>query len=165
LKIDKLIDKLGKRLNLLTGNTPTSKWDDDSKVDGLLLNSNWSMINATIKEHPDDSWFVPDEQRWNAWTCLVMFTIGNIELRDFELERKFADMRYARVDEYDNKCDDAIERKDWITYEKLKQQVPAIGMFWCNWSAEELAYYEDAERFPILKDGQYKPNWRIMQGT
>jgi hypothetical protein len=48
--------------------------------------NNWDMINQTIKEHPDNSWYVPKEERCNAWTCDVMFTPGNIELRDFELK-------------------------------------------------------------------------------
>jgi hypothetical protein len=50
-----------------------------------------------------------------------------------------------------------------VTYEKLKQQVYPLGMYWSNWSAEELEYFENAERFPILKDENYTPNWRIQQ--
>jgi hypothetical protein len=101
--------------------------------------------------------------RYNAWSCLVVDNLGNIELRDFQLERKFQDMRCARVEEYDKKCEDAIERKEFVTYEKLKQQDYPFGMYWSNWSAEELEYYENAERFPILKDVDYTPNWKVQQ--
>jgi hypothetical protein len=159
LKIDKTIAALSKRVeNLLSGSSPVSEWDN-----GPNGPSNWDIINNAIKEHPDDSWYIPKENIYNAWTCLVNFTLGNIELRDFALERKFADIRYARVDEYDKKCDDAIERKDWVTYEKLKQQVPPIGMFWCNWTPEEIEYYGNEERFPNLKDEGYEPNWVVRQ--
>jgi hypothetical protein len=68
-------------------------------------------------------------------------------------------MRHKRVEAHDKQCDDAIERKDYVTYDKLKQQVPPIGMFWCNWTKEELNYYENVERFPKLKEEGYKPNW------
>ena len=159
-----MVSALAKRVNnLLAGSSAVSGWDNNDPNSGPN-NSNWSIINETIKENEGNDWYIPDEQKYNAWTCLVMFTIGNIELRDFELERKFADMRYARVDEYDKKCDDAIERKDWIAYEKLKQQVPPIGMFWCNWSNEEIEYYENVERFPILKKegNNYTPNWKLL---
>lgn len=163
MKIDKTLAALSKRVeNLLTGSSPSmSKWDGNNDG-GRIGPSNWDMINRVIKENQGNDWFIPNEQRHNAWTCLVNFTLGNIELRDFELERKFADMRYARVEEYDKKCDDAIERKDFVTYDKLRQQVYPLGMFWSNWTAEEIAYYEDVERFPNLKEGNnYKPNWNL----
>ena len=158
LRIDKTIVALSKRVdNLLGGSSPVSKWDNDPSNNNGDPLSNWDMINAIIKEHPDDSWYVPNEQKYNAWTCLVNFTLGNIELRDFALERKFADMRYARVDEYDKKWDEALERND---KEYLaKHSTPAMtDTFYSNWTQEEIDYYENEDRFPNLKDG-YKPNW------
>jgi hypothetical protein len=159
LKIDRLLDKLGKRLNLLTGHTPSSKWDNDSN--GPIGPSNWDFINAVIKEHPNDGWFIPDEEKINCWSSPVISGLGNIELRDFELERRFADMRHARVEEYDRKWDEALQRNDKDYLDEHPSNITA-PTFWTNWSAEELEYYEDVERFPILKDGNYKPNWKLF---
>ena len=65
--------------------------------------SNWDMINRVIEENEGNDWYIPKEGRYNAWTCPVIFTIGNIDLRDFVLERRFADMRHKRVEAYDKK--------------------------------------------------------------
>jgi hypothetical protein len=123
----------------------------------LATISNWDMISNTIKENEGNDWYVPKEDRYNAWTCLVNFTIENIDLRDFELERKFADMRHEHVEEYDRKWEEARDRND--TDYLSKHTTPGLSMvFWDGWTKEEIAYYEDVKRFPILKEG-YKPNW------
>jgi hypothetical protein len=159
LKIDKTLAALTKRVeNLLGGSSPTSKWDNGPTITTI---SNWDIINNTIKEHPDDSWFVPKENIINCWTCLVNFTLGNIELRDFALERKFHDMRIARVEEYDRKWDEALQRND----KEYLDKHPSFALaptFWSNWSKEELEYYENEERFPNLKQEGYKPNWKLL---
>jgi hypothetical protein len=161
LKIDKTLAALTKRVeNLLSGCSPTSKWDNNDDSAKTSRPSNWDMINAVIKENKGDSWFVPDEQRYNAWTCLAMFTIGNIELRDFELERKFQDMRCARVEEYDRKWEEALAKWDIEYLNKHPSKVTA-PVYWVGWTKEELDYYENEERFPILKDKNYTPNWRV----
>ena len=126
------------------------------------------MINAVIREHPDDSWYVPKEERYNAWTCLVMFTLGNIELRDFELERKFMDMRSARVEEYERKWEEALERKDNEYISKYNCPGLTVGLFWSNWTQEEKDYFSNEDRFPILKErrladpSNYKNEWDLI---
>jgi hypothetical protein len=100
-----------KRLdNLIHGSASASKWDNGSGSSST--SSNWDMINRVIEENPGNEWFIPKEDRYNAWTCPVIFTIGNIDLRDFALEQKFADMRHARVEEYDRKWEKARDRGD-----------------------------------------------------
>ena len=120
------------------------------------------MINAVIKENDGDSWYIPDEQRYNAWSSPVISGLGNIELRDFELERKFQDMRITRVEEYDRKWDEALSRSDKEYLDKQTSNITA-PTYWLNWTAEELEYYEDTERFPNLLSAGYKPNWRVFQ--
>jgi hypothetical protein len=106
MKTDKVLDRLTKRLdNLLNGSSPSAsnKWDNgpsssSSNGGGALATTipnknNWDMINQTIKEHPGNNWYFPREDKCNGWTCDVMLTLGNIDLRDFALERKFRDMR------------------------------------------------------------------------
>jgi hypothetical protein len=159
-KIDKTISALIKRVNLLTGSSPVSKWDNRPANGSPTTNSNWDMINEIIKENEGNSWFVPSEEKYNAWTCLAMFTIGNIELRDFALERKFADMRHARVKEYDRKWEEALAKWD-IEYLNKHPSKATASVFWVGWTKEELDYYENEERFPILKDKNYTPNWRV----
>jgi hypothetical protein len=110
LKIDKTIAALSKRVeNLLSGSSPVSKWDNGPSIGGP---SNWDMINAVIKENEGNDWYIPKDNVINCWTCPVIDGLGNIELRDFELERKFADMRHERVEEYDRKWDEALQRND-----------------------------------------------------
>jgi hypothetical protein len=159
LKIEKLLDKLDKRLNLLTGSSlSTSKWYNNNSDSSS--SSNWDIINATIAEHEGDGWYIPSEKVYNAWTDLVYLTLGNIDLRDFELERKFADMRDKRVKEYNKKWQEALDRKDTDYLDK--HACPGLaGTFWEDWTKEEIAYYEDAERFPILNKEGYKPNWKV----
>ena len=74
-------------------------------------------------------------------------------------------MRHKRVEAHDKLCDDAIERKDFVTYDKLQKQVYPMGMFWSNWSKEEIDYFEDTERFPNLKDenNYNEANWNLQQ--
>ena len=70
-------------------------------------------------------------------------------------------MRYEREEEYDRKWDEALERNDKENLDKHPDSVTA-PTFWTNWSAEELNYYENEERFPILTDGNHKPNWKLF---
>jgi hypothetical protein len=117
------------------------------------------MINKTIEDHEGDSWYIPREDVYNAWTCLVGLTLGNIELRDFALERKFADMRHARVQEYNRKWEQPRDRGDTDYLDKHAS--PAFAdTFHENWTEEELEYFSDENRFPILKEG-YKPMFNL----
>jgi hypothetical protein len=70
-------------------------------------------------------------------------------------------MRCARVEEYDRKWDEALERKD-IEYLQKHPSNATAPVYWINWTKEELDYYENEERFPILKDKNYTPNWRAF---
>src|SRR5438876_11914 len=112
MKTDIYVKNMVKRLdNLVHESAPASKCDNGFGP-GSSSVSNWDMINRVIEENPGNEWFIPKEDRYNAWTCLVMFTLGNIELRDFALEQKFADMCHARVEEYDRKWEEARDRGD-----------------------------------------------------
>jgi hypothetical protein len=53
---------------------------------------NWEMINNVISENDGDPWYIPKDDIVNAWTSPISLTVGNIDLRDFKLERKFADI-------------------------------------------------------------------------
>jgi hypothetical protein len=167
MKTDILVKSMVKRLdNLLSGSSPSvSKWDvfgfnSGPNSSGLTTTSNnWDIINKTIKDHEGDSWFIPRENVYNAWTCYPISTLGNIELRDFALERKFADMRHARVEQYDQKWEEARDRGD--TDYISKHACPAFAnTLWSNWTEEELEYFSDENRFPILKEG-YQPNFNL----
>jgi hypothetical protein len=155
-----------KRLdNLVHGSAPASKWDNgfgpgsSSGGHPSSSSSNWDMINSVIEENEGNDWYIPKEDRYNAWSSPVISTLGNIDKRDFALERKFADMRHKRVESYDKKWQEALDRKDTEYLEK--HTCPGLSWtFWSDWTAEEIAYYEDVERFPILKEG-YKPNWNL----
>ena len=69
-------------------------------------------------------------------------------------------MRHKRVVEHEKQWREPLERNaDTTAYYKAQQDYP-LGMLWYNWTPEEVAYYEDAERFPILKEG-YTPNWNL----
>jgi hypothetical protein len=159
MKTDIYVKGMFKRLeNMILGSSPSSsKWDLSSGY-----SSNWDMINNTIKENPDNTWFIPRENVVNAWTCAITLTVGNIDLRDFELERKFADMRHARVEEYDQKWEEACDRGDKGYLSKYN--CPGLNStFWSNWTQEEKDYYSNTERFPILKDMKLKdPNYKNM---
>jgi hypothetical protein len=170
MKTGKVLDRLTKRLeNLLNGSSSSSsnnnKWSDNDPNGALLSTTastsrNWEIINQTIKEHPDEPWYVPKTDKVNNWTCPVMLTLGNIDLRDFELERKFAAMRHKRCDEFDKRHKETFARKnDFETYEKLFKDY-RNGRFFSNWSKEELEYYSNEDRYPILREG-YQPLFNL----
>ena len=155
MKTDIHVKSLLKRLdNIIHGSSPaSSRWDIASGSTSTLLASfNWDMINSAIKANPDDPWFIPKDNVVNAWTCAITLTVGNSNrCRDFELERKFADMRHARVEEYNRKWEEALERND--TGYISRYNCPGLNStFWSNWSQEEKDYFSNEERFPILKD-------------
>jgi hypothetical protein len=153
MKIDKSVQSMLKRLdNILPGSSASSsKWDSEGNNNsGSSSTSNWDMINATIAEHEGDGWYIPSEKVYNAWTDLVYLTLGNIDLRNFTLERKFSDMRSERVQEYDRKWHEAVERhdKDYLS----KHVCPGLAnSFWDNWTKEEIEYYSNSDRFPHIK--------------
>ena len=147
--IDKTLHNLGKRLSVFDHQSFEIDDDDDDSDSFDSASNNWDIINQAIEEHPGDSLFVPSEQRFNVWTCAIHFTIGNIDLRDFELERKFADMRHKRVEEYDKKWQEALDRKDKDYLDKYA--CPGLSWtFWSNWTQEEKDYFSNEDRFPIL---------------
>jgi hypothetical protein len=152
MKTDIYVKNMFKRLdNLLSGSSPSvSKWDVsgfNSGPNGPTTNNNWDMINKTIEDHEGDSWYIPKEDVYNAWTCLVGLTLGNIELRDFALERKFADMRHARVEEYNRKWEEARDRGD-TDYTSKHASAAFANTASENWSEEEIDYYSNLDRFP-----------------
>jgi hypothetical protein len=158
MKTDVHVKSLVKRLeNLLNGSSPSaSKWDNGPIGPTI---SNWDMINQTIKANPGNSWYIPSEDRINAWTSQIGLTPGNIDLRDFELEQKFSDMRHERVVEYDRKWEEARDRGD--TDYTSKHACPGLAnTFHENWTTEEIKYYSDENRFPILKEG-HKPMFNL----
>ena len=100
-------------LKRLEGIVSTSGNNSNSVVDGSGgFGPNWDLINSTIEEHPNDPWFIPSEQHYNAWTSQIYATLGNISLRDFALERKFFNMRQERVQEYKRKWEEARDKGD-----------------------------------------------------
>jgi hypothetical protein len=107
------------------------------------------MINAVIADNEGDPWYIPKEEVYNAWTSQIFLTLGNIDLRDFALERKFSDIRSQRVQEYDRKWQEALDKndKDYLS----KHVCPGLAhTLWDNWTQEEKDYYSNSERFPIL---------------
>jgi len=123
---------------------------DDDSSNNYGNSSNWDMINATIAEHEGDGWYIPSEKVYNAWTDLVYLTLGNIDLRNFALQRKFSDMRHERVQEYGRLWHEALERhdKDYLS----KHICPGLdNSFWDNWTKEEIEYYSNSDRFPHIK--------------
>ena len=146
----KLLSNLSKRLSVFD-----HYHDDHDKADyttdlSNYPSDNWAMINAAIEEHDGDPWFIPKETVVNAWTSQIYGTLGNIPLRDFALERKFFNMRQERVQEYKRKWEEARDKGD---KEYLSTHI-CFGLsnsFWDNWTQEEIDYYSNEERFPILK--------------
>jgi hypothetical protein len=161
MKIDKAISALAKRIdNLLGGSSPTHRWDNNDGISGPIID-NWAIINNAIRENEGNEWFVPSDDKINAWTSPAISGLGNIELRDFELEAKFQEMRCTRVEEYDRKWEEALARNDKEYLQRHPSNATA-PTYWINWTKEELDYYENEERFPILKDKNYTPNWRAF---
>jgi hypothetical protein len=164
IAIDKTLNNLGKRLSVFDHYYDGDDNNDNSTGDSSSF-SNWDMINQAIEEHPGDSLFVPSDKQVNIWTSAIHLTVGNIDLRDFELERKFADMRHKRVEEYDKKWQEAVDRKD--TDYLNKHASPAFSWtFWSNWTQEEKNYYSNEDRFPMLKERKlanpnYRNNWEL----
>jgi hypothetical protein len=163
MKTDKYVKSISKKIDdLLSGSSPSIlKWDFGPIT---TTSNNWDMINAVIKANPGNTWYIPKEEVYNAWTSAIYLTLGNIDLRDFELERKFADMRHARVVEYDRKWEEARDRGD--TDYLNKHRCPAFAdTFNEGWTDEELDYYSNEDRFPVLKEGRppnfdlNHPNW------
>ena len=65
----------------------------------------------------------------------------------------------SKKEAYDKKWQEALDRKDTDYLDK--HACPGLSWtFWSDWTAEEIAYYEDVERFPILEEG-YTPNWNL----
>jgi hypothetical protein len=162
--IDKVLLNLGQRLSVFDHYRGERDDDGSENDDNSTGNySNWNIINATIAEHEGEDWYIPNDKIYNAWTDSVYLTLGNIDLRDFALERKFADMRDKRVKEYNKKWQEALDRndKDYLD----KHACPGLAnTFWEGWTKEEIAYYENVERFPILKNKEgYKPNWKVQK--
>jgi hypothetical protein len=149
--IDKVLLNLGQRLSVFDHYRGGEDDNDDDGIDDDGNNSNnWDLINATIAENEGNEWFIPNDKVYNAWTDLVYLTIGEISLRDFALERKFFNMRHERVEEYRRKWEDARDRndRDYLS----KHVCPGLAnSFWDNWTKEEMEYYSNSERFPILK--------------
>jgi hypothetical protein len=146
----KLLSNLSKRLSVF------DHYHNNDKNDSADLSDNWTMINAAIEEHEGDPWFIPKETVVNAWTSQIYGTLGNISLRNFALERKFFNMRQERVQEYKRKWEEARDKND---KEYLSTHI-CFGLdnsFWSNWTQEEINYYSNVDRFPILKtqEGPY----------
>jgi hypothetical protein len=74
-------------------------------------------------------------------------------------------MRHKRVEAYDKKWQEALDRND--TDYISKYNCPALNStFWSNWTQEEKDYFSNEDRFPILKerklaDPNYKNNWDL----
>jgi hypothetical protein len=166
--IDKTLHNIAERLSVFDHHHQYHEDNNNNPVsstDSSAFFSNWDMINNAIEEHPGDSLFVPSDRQLNVWTCAIYLTVGNINLRDFELERKFADMRDKRVKEYDKKWQEALDRKD--TDYLNKHACPGLAWtFWSNWTQEEKDYFSNEDRFPILKERKlanpnYRNNWEL----
>jgi hypothetical protein len=132
--IDKALNDLAKRLSVFDHYHDGGTDNDDNNSVGFG-SSNWDMINAAIAEHDGDPWYIPKDNVVNAWTSQIHLTVGDIDLRDFALERKFSDMRHERVQEYDRKWREALDKndKDYLS----KHVCPGLDhSFWDNWTDE-----------------------------
>jgi hypothetical protein len=115
------------------------------------------MINNAISENDGDPWYIPKDNVVNAWTSAITLTVGNIDLRDFELERKFADMRHERVANYKKKYMEMWDKGIIKDSNMIEFTSPGLDSSYWDFTQEEkdYYYYSDEKRFP--KDPNYDP--------